>query len=74
MLEHLYKKTFQKRLVFSVLNKFLSMLYNETKLSVSFLTLSRFDFYRYTIVIGNTIPLSYIVTCTCMNFQLGATR
>ena len=54
MLEHLYKKTFQKRLVFLVLSKCLSMLYSETKLFVSFLTPSRFECYTYKIVIDNT--------------------
>ena len=56
MLEHLYKKIFQRHLVFLVLNKCLSMLYSETKLFVSFLTPSRFEFYTNTNVIDNYTP------------------
>ena len=66
MLEHLYKKTFQKRLVFLVLSKCLSMLYSETKLFVSFLTPSRFECYTYKIVIDNRFI--YRVKCRCVKF------
>ena len=73
MLEHLYKKTFQKRLVFLVLSKCLSMLYSETKLFVSFLTPSRFEYYTDTIVI-NINHCRIESSADVLNFYLGTTR